>query len=133
MTLPFTAYAVAIAVGMNSIELCVTDVSYAKVHGVDVQTIEDKRHITAAVDATNTRKMEQIFGGSVSDGSIMIYITDQDVELYFVDTQAVNSSRHQSFIYYGMYQYRVQSVADWTLQAGCRVYLADRHITQDLV
>lgn len=126
-------FATSIAVSMLSVPIAVTDVSYNAVNGIDRQTIDATRTIDAAVDASNSRRIEQIFGGSVSDGSIMIYITDEDVELYFIDIYAEGTSRRQSFVVYGRYQYRVTTVADWTAQAGMKIYLAERHITQDLV
>jgi hypothetical protein len=119
-----------LAIRMMALPLRVQDVVYLTADGVDSQQTPTERVIQAALDASNSRRLEQIFGGSVSDGSIGIFTSEK---LYFTDTTPSGSDQRQSFVYYGDYQYRVTTVADWKQQAGTYVYLAERHITQDLV
>jgi hypothetical protein len=120
----------SIALGLLSVppeSLVVTDVTYETVAGVDTQ-VEFIRHdpIVAAVDASGARRLEQIFGGSVSQGDIGIYTAD---ELFFLDADN-NEERKQSFVTWQGFQYRIVAVDDWSARGGKRQYLASRHVTQ---
>ena len=80
-------------------------------------------------DPTNTRKMEYIFGGNVSEGDLLLYTSEL---LYVDDMYDPNSGlpRKQSFVTYSATQYRVSDFRDWRTQAGVYVYLCKRHIAQ---
>ena len=119
----------ALAVSILSINIAVTDTQYTATNGVDVQTQTGTRTITGAVDATNSKQMQHIFGGSVSDGDIMI-ITASPL---YIDDVYTTSRGKQSFITYGGLSYRVANNSDWTPQAGLQVYLAKRHVKQAVV
>lgn len=133
--LPLT-FCTAIALGMYAVPIQVTDVGYETVKGVDRQIITGQRSPLAAVDTSGHRKLEELFGGSVSVGDIAVWPVSED--LYFLDqftTSPVTTdeTRRQSFVTYRGHQYRVIAVADFTDQGGCKAYLATRHVTQDIV
>ncbi len=128
--LPFTTHA-KLAISMFSIPITITDTIYTTVNGIDRQGTPTTRTIQAAVEVRE-RKLEQIFGGSVSDGDIGIYPLEDD--LYFLDNYTIGVTiRKQSFFPYHNNQYRIIGVSDFTDQAGVKVYLATKHIAQDLV
>jgi hypothetical protein len=121
-------------IGLNlfSVPVAVVDVTYEAVAGIDKQTIRSARTIQAVVDTSDKRKLEQIFGGSVSDADIGITPADGS-ELFFLDAYFPGDERKQSLIAYMGWQYRIIANSDYTNQAGAVVYLGSRHITQDLV
>jgi len=110
---------------MFSVPILVQDVIYTESGGTDNPGAPDSRTVQGAVDPSNARKMEYLFGGSVSDGDILIYTTGA---LYIDDMYTSGAARQQSFVTYSGFQYRVANVADWTQQAGMFVYLAKRHV-----
>jgi len=120
------------AIKMLSIPVLVTDTSYTtNTTGEDVQTLLANRTIKAAVDASNSRELQNMFGGNVSDGSIGIFTT---ATLYIDDIYSTAATRSkQSFVEYEGFKYRVTKAAPWKKQAGFTAYLAERHITQDVV
>lgn len=127
--LPLTGI-LGIALKMHSISLTITDVVYSASDGQDSQISSTTRTISAAVDPTNRKQLEIIFGGSVSDGSIGIFTSER---LYFDDQYNSSDIRKQSFLPYSDATYRVTRSADWTLQAGFYVYLAERHVQQGIL
>jgi len=127
--LPLSFYA-NFAISMFAQQLSVQDVIYTTVNGIDQQSTPTSRTITAAIDPMAGKKLEQIFGGAVTDATVMIYTA---ATLYFVDLFVSGETRKQSFVTYAGTQYRVIQNADWTAQAGIFVYAADRHITQDKI
>lgn len=114
------------------VPVTVQDTDYTVVNGVDTQSSPTTRIERAAVDQGNRQRLVQIFGGSVSEGNVGIYVTS-DVTLYFIDQKVASRETRQSFIVDKGYQYRVIAVADWTDQCGVKVYLAERHVVQDQV
>lgn len=128
--LPFTAIA-GLAISMFSVPVRVTDTHYITISGVDQQVTDGSRTIDAAVDMGGKRSLEPIFGGSVSDGDIGIWPAP-GVDLYFpLDEWEPGDPRKQSFVIYLGVTYRVVAVADYANQAGCKTYLASRHVQQD--
>lgn len=124
MILPVAA-GCALAISFFQIKLSVEDKTYTTVNGQDTLAPTASRQIDAAVDPSRSRQMERLFGGSVSDGDIGIYTK---AVLYFTDQYAEGEAQRQSFVTYQGIRYRVEEVADWTPQAGLRVYLAKRHV-----
>jgi hypothetical protein len=122
--LPLSGFGL-LALSFFLVDTVVNDVLYTKdeVNGIDVISEPTPRTIQAAVDPANKEKLENIFGGNIGDGSIGIYT--QEV-LYMQDQGDVN----QSYVIDGGKEYRVKARADWTLQMGFYVYLAERHIPQ---
>jgi hypothetical protein len=134
--LPYTVFA-GIAIGATSVPIEVRDVQYETVAGVDREVPIRTRTIDAAVDSSDKRRMEFIFGGSTSDNDIAIWPLAECDALHFVDNFrlpafAEEDVRRQSFVTYGGIEYRVVADADFTLQAGRHVYLASRHVAQEL-
>lgn len=138
--LPLT-YAMEIAIAMNSLDIEVVDTIYTKTGGQDVQSVIPSatgdiittRTIEAAVDCSNHKQLEIIFGGSVSEGDIGIYTMS---ELFTDDTYEYateSSSRKQSFIRFFGQMFRVLGANNWTAQGGYYMYLGRRHATQDLI
>ena len=118
-----------IALGFYSSSYTVADYEYQKADGEDSRVAYGSRtSFVAAIDPTRSRQLEMIFGGNVSDGDIGIYT---ETELYIADIYTPGTNPKQSFVTYGGFVYRVVEVADWTGQAGVRVYLGRRHVTQD--
>jgi len=109
--------------GFFSLPVPVTDTEYSAVSGEDQKLVTGSRNIQAAVDLGSSKQLEQIFGGSVAAGDIGIYTAEK---LYVQD----RGEKKQSFVTSNGMQYRVVDEADWTAQAGVRVYLARRHISQ---
>lgn len=120
----------AFVIGFFQLDISVSDTRYTATSGQDMQAITDTRIIKGAVDASNSTQLQNLFGGNVSDGSIGIYTNDI---LHIDDQYVINNRNMQSFITYGVYIYRVTQVASWDGQASARVYLAERHVTQDLI
>jgi uncharacterized Zn-binding protein involved in type VI secretion len=65
----------ALALSFFEIDLKVKDVAYDTVNGEDRKNLVGERTLKAAVDPTGGRRLENIFGGSVSDGDIGIFTT----------------------------------------------------------
>lgn len=127
--LPLTGL-IGIGLSFYLIPVSIVDTQYTNVDGNDVQSIVESRTIQAAVDPSNSRQLENIFGGNVSDGDIGIYTQDT---LYIDDQYDTGSRGKQSYITFQNFKYRVVNVADWAAQAGMKVYLAKRHVKQDIV
>lgn len=134
--LPFNVVA-GMAVRAFSIQVPVDDVVYETISGIDRRVPTGTRTIDAAVDPSGKRQLEQIFGGSVSDGDLAIWPEQgTENELYFPDqfdlhptTEA--ETRKQSFLTYRGIRYRVIGVADYSDQADQKIYHATRHVAQD--
>ena len=126
---PFTG-PIGIALAMLSIPIPVQDVVYSASGGADGQGTPISRTIQGAIDPSNARKMEYLFGGSVSDGDLLVFTS---AALYIDDQYNPTSGqpRQQSFVTYQGWQYRVANMADWTQQAGMFVFLAHRHVAQN--
>lgn len=122
--------ALQIALGFFLLDTAVRDVLYSTENGQDVLLPLGQRVVQAAVDPGNSRSMERIFGGSISDGDIGVTTM---AELYFTDQYAAWEGQRQSFVTYQGIEYRVENYADWNPQAGIRVYLAKRHVKQNEV
>lgn len=112
------------------LDVNVTDTSYTATSGHDVQAVSKTRTIKAAVDPSNSKRLQNIFGGNVADGSIGIFTSDF---LYIDDMYTSGSRSLQSYVEYDGMTYRVMQKGSWTLQAGIRVYLAERHVAQDII
>lgn len=111
---------------MNGVEI--RDVDYIKVSGVDTKQPPVLRSITAAIDPTNMKDLEIIFGvGNVSQGDLLVYTTE---DLYILDIFGIGDRKVQSFLFYLGNEYRVMACQDWTLQSGTKIYQARRHIEQ---
>lgn len=111
------------------INLEVWETIYVKEDGIDKQVVQGKRIIQAGVDPSNMKRLEQLFGGSVSDGDIGITTSEA---LSIIDVHVGDQQRQTYARYHGI-DYRIADHADWTDQAGLHVYLAKRHVTQDLL
>ena len=118
---------IGVGIGFFYITIPVQDIVYSESGGIDGQSGPASRSIQGAIDPSNARKLDYIFGGNVSDGDILIYT---NAPLYIDDQYAPDSTRKQSFIVYSGFNYRVSNVADWTGQLGQYVYLAKRHVAQ---
>lgn len=116
---------------MYTVDVQVTDTSYSTVNGVDQQSPPTTRTIKAAVDKNGQRRLEQIFGGSVSAGTVGIYTTGDT--LYFIDQNQSGRETHQSYVLDNNYLYKVIDESDWLAQVGIKVYLAERHTTQEQI
>lgn len=115
---------IQMALSFYLISLSIEDVIYATIDGEDIPGAPVARNIEAAVDPSNNRQLERIFGGSVSDGDIGIYTAET---LYVQDQGGLT----QSYATYQGQVYRIVQEADWIQQAGVYVYLGRRHVTQD--
>jgi hypothetical protein len=122
--------ALTLAVSCFTTDLDVIDTQYVKQGAVDIQQIVARRKIYGAVDKSGARKLENIFGGSVSDGSIAIHT---EGILYIGDIYEVGAAQKQSYFIWNDLTYRVAGIDPWYKQTGVRIYLAVRHVTQDLV
>jgi hypothetical protein len=121
---------IAMALSFLTIKVQVNDAVYQTINGEDKQVSFDSRNIDAAVDPSRSKALEMIFGGSLSDGDFGIFTHDT---LHMVDQYEEGEQVKQSFVTYAGVKYRVAEVADWTAQAGVFVYLAKRHVKQDIV
>ena len=126
--LPLTAYA-QLGLSFFLLELTAYDAVMTTVAGEDKQTVSP-RTINGCVDPTGGKRMEMIFGGSVTDGDIMIITEDT---LYIDDQYATGSRNPQSFVSYGGLNYRVMESNEWQAQAGVTIYRASRHVAQDTI
>ena len=95
-----------LALGFFQVPIRVEDIVMTTSDGQDNQASYAARTIQGAIDPTNRKQLEIIFGGDVPNGSIGIYTNEI---LYFDD----------------MYQ-----PGDWTQQTGFYVYLAEYHVQQ---
>lgn len=111
--------------------LDVVDTIYDYADGQDVQEVVEERNISPViVDKSGSRRMEQIFGGSVSDGDMMVVTSEP---LYIADIYEANQLQRQTFYNYHGYNYRIAAVEPWEDQLGFNAYLAKRHVKQDAV
>ena len=118
-----------IALGFYSAPYTVADYQYQTADGEDSRVAYGSRtSFVAVIDPTRSRQLEMIFGGNVSDGDIGIYT---EATLYIADIYTPGTKPKQSFVTYGSFVYRVVEEADWSGQAGVKVYLGRRHVTQD--
>lgn len=110
----------------------IIDSIYTPTNGIDIQSIDYERTIMGILDPSSSQKLENIFGGNVSDGDIGISTKEM---LYIGDQIDYNSEEEQkqSFVIWNGRSYRVKSCADWRVHGGFEVYLAERHVVQDLV
>ena len=118
------------AVGCFQTSVNVTDTQYVKQGANDVQQVLATRTIQGAVDRSSAKKLENIFGGNVSDGSIMVYTQE---ELFIDDIYEVGSPQKQSFFTWERIKYRVVGIAPWYEVTGIRIYLAEIHVKQDII
>lgn len=125
-------WAIGLAMSFLTVPIVVTDTRWIKDEstGSDNQSIIATRKLNVPVDPNNSKQMQQIFGGSVSDGDIMILSSEP---LYIEDLYEAGERNQQSFVDYGGLTYRVSNEANWEPQAGMKVYLAKRHVKQELV
>lgn len=108
----------------------VQDVEYVKVSGQETLTDVIPRTITAAIDPSNMKQLEILFGpGNVSEGDLLIYSVD---ELYITDIYQPGEAKSQSFLMYSGFSYRITAHQDWTQQAGVHVYQGQRHVRQQI-
>jgi hypothetical protein len=115
-----------IALSFYEQTLPIEDTAYVRsASGRDERQTLAPRNIRAAVDPSGSKRLEQIFGGSITDGDIGIFTKST---LYFVDEFGTDPiDKKQSFVTYSGKKYRVTDFSDWTTQAAMRVYLASRH------
>ena len=123
---------IALAMSYMNVSIVVTDTHWIKdeTSGEDRQAILGTRDLFVPVDPSQSKMMIQTFGGSVSDGDIMILSAEP---LYIEDIYEKGKRNKQSFIAYGSANYRVANEANWELQAGMKAYLAKLHVKQELV
>lgn len=108
----------------------IQDVDYLKVSGIDEEQDAGIRGITAAIDPSNMKQLEILFGiGNVSIGDILIYTTE---ELFISGIYPIGGTRKQSFLTYSGFSYRIMAHQDWIAQAGINVYQGQRHIRQQI-
>ena len=130
--LPLTTYFdLALSMLMVPGGLDVIDTTYNYEDGTDIQEIDEERNIAQiAIDPNNSRAMEHMFGGSVSDGDIMLYTKET---LYIADAYEPDETQRQTFFNFCGYGYRVAAISPWTVMLGMNAYLAKRHLKQDKV
>ena len=115
-----------LAVSFYEVDLSVRDVQYVTTDGQDIWTELAIRTIKAAVDPSNARAIERVFGGAVSTGSMMVitkeilYTGDMAGEVY--------PNQKQSYITWAGIEYRINEKAGWQELAGLSTYLASRHV-----
>lgn len=108
----------------------VQDVEYVKVSGQETLTDVTPRTITVAIDPSNMKELEILFGpGNVSEGDLLIYTVE---ELYITDIYQLGEAKRQSFLMYSGFSYRILAYQDWIQQAGVRVYQGRRHVRQQI-
>lgn len=122
---PLSGY-IQTALGFVNIALAVSDATLTTANGQDKQVLAG-REIQAAVDPSGGKRLEQIFGGSVTDGDIGIYTS---ADLFIDDIYDDGERGKQSFVTYQGTEYKVVELSDWTIQAGVKVYRASRHVKQ---
>lgn len=130
--LPLTTYFdLALPMLMVPGGLDVVDTTYNYEDGVDVQEIDEERNIAQiAIDPHNSRMMQHMFGGSVSDGDMLLYTKES---LYIADAYGPDEIQRQTFFNFCGYGYRVAAISPWALHLGFSAYLAKRHLKQDKV
>lgn len=112
--------------------ISVQDVEYLKVDGIEEAYDAGIRTIAAAIDPSNMKQLEILFGqGNVSVGDLLIYT--KEVELYILDQFNSGVLKRQSYLTYSDTSYRIMAYQDWTLQAGIRVYQGRRHVQQQVL
>lgn len=116
-----------LALGFFQVPIRVEDIVMTTSDGQDNQASYAARTIQGAIDPTNRKQLEIIFGGDVPNGSIGIYTNEI---LYFDDMYQPGDLRMQSFIAFQDATYRIIRKADWTQQTGFYVYLAEYHVQQ---
>lgn len=127
------AFPVNLAVSLIAVSLTVKDVTYITANGEMKQSSIVTRIIKAAVDPSNGQRLENIFGGNVSDGDIGVIPVKGFNELYIGDQFDGTKPQNQSFIIYNNLNYRVVQRANWVNQANINVYLCKRHVIQDVI
>jgi len=125
MTLLPLAIPVALAISFYEVPVKTVDVIYAKVNGIDTGSISGSRTVNVAADTTGGKRLEHIFGGSISAGDVGLITTGQ---FHMLDAFKAGEVRKQSYINWRGQRYRIVAVDDWSLQAGARIYLASRHV-----
>jgi len=125
--LPLTSQ-FALCASFFELEVLVCDTAYVTTNGEDRLTDLGSRTINAAVDVSAGQRLEQMFGGSVSDGDIGITTSD---DLFIGDSYVVGAAQKQSYITWEGLEYRVTDLAPWKQHTGKNVYLAKRHVKQD--
>lgn len=129
--LPLSGYFQQALSYLTLIGIFVQDVEYIKVSGQEILTDVGTREIEAAIDPSNMKQLEILFGsGNVSQGDLLIYTENQ---LYITDIFGPGDMKRQSFLMYSDFPYRILSYQDWVQQLGVRVYLARRHVQQQVV
>ena len=109
----------------------IQDVEYIKVSGIETLVQAEPRTITAAIDPSNMKQLEILFGpGNVSAGDLLIHTKE---ELYITDIFGLGEAKLQSFLTYSGFSYRILNYQDWMQQAGVRVYQGRRHIRQKVI
>ncbi len=119
-----------LALGFFLVPIAVRDVAYSAANGQDAPGDPVSRTVMAALDPSNQKQLEFIFGGNVAAGSVGIYTRET---LHIDDMYAAGEERMQSFVLDGGVTYRVVRVSDWTRQTGFYVYLGERHVAPDVV
>jgi hypothetical protein len=121
------------AIGFYSTSITIQDTVYTVSSGEDVQALSGSaRTVYGAVDSSSRQTMEFLFGGDVSDGDVMVYVSSADA-IYIADMYASGATRKQSFMLDGGVYYRIASKADWSGICGFNVYLAKRHVKQGVL
>lgn len=121
---------IGLALSFYQLEVAVKDALYTTTDGEDKQAYFEARFIQACIDPGGGQRLEQMFGGSVSDGDIAIFTQET---LFMVDMYDEGAQQKQSFVLYSGLNYRVAELSDWTPQAGVNVYLGKRHVRQDVI
>jgi hypothetical protein len=122
---------IRIALTYYASPITIQDVTYTATSGEDVQALSGAaRTINAVVDLSNKQQMEYLFGGSVSDGDVMIYTFSSDT-IYIDDIHSSSATRKQSFYTDGSNVFRISGIADWS-STGMKIYLAKYHVKQSV-
>lgn len=126
--LPLSSYLQLALSYLTLANVSIKDIGYTKISGMEKITSTEERFIKAAIDPSNMKQLEILFGpGNVSSGDLLIYTEE---ELHITDIFVPGSTKKQSFLTYSGFPYRILAYQDWTQQAGIRVYQARRHIKQ---
>jgi len=118
----------ALALDFFTTGYAITDYVYTTVDGEDRKAVNAVRaDVALAIDPSGSKELERIFGGSVSDGDLLV--VSREV-LYMSDMYVTGETRKQSVFTYSGVPYFISGIADWNAQVGVRVYRASRYVNQ---
>ncbi len=119
----------AFALDLFTIKYTVVDYVYTTTDGEDKKMVNATRTgIPLAIDPSASKQLENIFGGSVSDGDLLVISREP---LYMSDMYIAGETRKQSIFQYMGVSYFISGIADWNGQVGVNVYRASRYVNQN--